>query len=70
MSIESLPLSEQQRVEHMLGRAMYVHFMEHRNDKPKPPPYVPGWGYAYALIATDALGWDADAEQRLREDYK
>ncbi len=70
MSIEALPLSERDRVEHMLARQMYLRYCNHRKSEPNRAPYVPAWAGPYAAIATTYLGWDEEAIDALLRDYK
>lgn len=65
-----IPLTESQQVEHMLARRLYRQFCEHRDKEMMSPPFVPEWAYAYAQLAVTYLGYDGEAIDRLKGDYK
>lgn len=70
MSVMEIPMSEEQEIEHMLARLLYVQYSTHLNKFPKPIPHVPAWGYTYAKTAMAYLGWNEDTLPSLREDYR
>lgn len=66
----NIPMTDEQQVELMLSRMLYLTYSNHRGKDPKPAPYVPEWALAYAKVAIAYLGFDGEALTRLSEDYK
>lgn len=63
-------IDEENEVVALLARVLYVHFQEHRNKQPSSAPFAPEWAYDYARLSVRYCGYDDDAVDRLRTDYK